>query len=154
MNEKHQGGCFCGLLRYETASEPVRTAVCHCRYCQFRTGTAFGISVYFKTDQVTFNNALSETYAYETEGGNTGVPTRCANCSTNVSWEMSVEALKGKIGIAGGTFDPPTFWYEVEREVFVRSEADFCQVSSPQSFETSPLSKPVIEDGGRLKGGS
>ena len=58
MDEKHQGGCFCGKLRYETVGEPVRTAVCHCRYCQLRTGTAFGISVYFNTNQVSFNDAL------------------------------------------------------------------------------------------------
>ena len=152
MDEKHQGGCFCGKLRYETVGEPARTAVCHCRYCQLRTGTAFGISVYFNTDQVTFNDAPFQTYSYDTEGGNTGVLTRCANCGTNVSWKMSIEALKDTIGIAGGTFDPPTFWYEVEREVFARSKADFCQISSPQSFETSPISKPVREDGGRLKG--
>ena len=152
MEEKHQGGCFCGKLRYETVGVPVRTAVCHCRYCQLRTGTAFGISVYFNTNQVSFNDALFETYSYDTEGGNTGVLTRCATCGTNVSWKMSLEALKDKIGIAGGTFDPPTFWYRIEREVFARSKADFCGIVSPQSFETSPISKPVREAGGRLKG--
>ena len=127
MDEKHQGGCFCGKLRYETIGEPVRTAVCHCRYCQLRTGTAFGISVYFNTDQVTFNDAPFETYSYDTEGGNTGVLTRCANCGTNVSWKMSIEALKDTIGIAGGTFDPPTFgmklsekFLPVQRLIFVR----------------------------------
>ena len=107
MEEKHQGGCFCGKLRYETVGNPVRTAVCHCRYCQLRTGTAFGISVYFNTDQVTFNDAPFQTYSYDTEGGNTGVLTRCANCGTNVSWKMSLEALKDTIGIAGGTLTHP-----------------------------------------------
>ena len=125
-----------GELRYETIGEPVRTAVCHCRYCQLRTGTAFGISVYFKTNQITFNDAPFQTYSYDTEGGNK-VLTRCANCGTNVSWKMSLEALKDTIGIAGGTFAPSIdliFW------------------SSSQSFETGPIPKPVRESVGRLKG--
>ena len=152
MSERHRGGCFCGALRYKTIGKPVRTAVCHCRYCQLRTGTAFGISVYFKTDQVSFNNAPFETYSYDTESGNNGVLTRCANCGTNVSWKMSLEALKDTIGIAGGTFDPPTFWYKIEREVFVRSKANFCQISSPEAFETSPISHQSKDNNGPLKG--
>ena len=46
--EKHSGGCACGKVRYHSIGKPVRTGLCHCRYCQLRTGTAFGISVYFK----------------------------------------------------------------------------------------------------------
>ena len=45
--EIHEGGCSCGTVRYQTIGQPARTGVCHCRYCQTRTGPAFGISVYF-----------------------------------------------------------------------------------------------------------
>ena len=131
---------------------PVRTAVCHCRYCQLRTGTAFGISVYFNTNQITFNDAPFQTYSYDTEGGNTGILTRCANCGTNVSWKMSLEALKDTIGIAGGTFDPPTFWYEVEREVFARSKANFVRFHLHNRLKQVLFLNQVREDGGRLKG--
>ena len=41
--EKHQGGCLCGKVRYETDGSPERSGVCHCRYCQLRTGSSFGI---------------------------------------------------------------------------------------------------------------
>ena len=58
------------------------------------------------------------------------------------------------VAIAGATFDPPTFWYDVEREVFTRSKAEFCQISIPESFDESPIYKPVRRDGGRLKGGA
>ena len=39
----HQGGCLCGKVRYETDGSPERSGVCHCRYCQLRTGSSFGI---------------------------------------------------------------------------------------------------------------
>ena len=109
MSDIHTGGCFCGAVRYSTKGEPARTAVCHCRYCQLRTGTAFGISVYFKTDQVTFNDANLDTFSYETESGNKAITSRCSNCGTTVSWRISIDALKDFVGIAGGTFDPQHF---------------------------------------------
>ena len=49
----HEGGCLCGQVRYRTFGMPERAGVCHCRYCQTRTGSAFGISVYFEESQVT-----------------------------------------------------------------------------------------------------
>ena len=99
---------------------------------------------------MTFNDAPFDTYSYDTEGGQ--IPetlTRCANWWYKRFLKISLEA-KDTIGIAGGTFDPPV-WHEVER-VFARSKADFLLILSPQSFDTSPISKPVREDGGRLKG--
>lgn len=43
----HEGGCLCGAVRYRTEGLPVFTIVCHCRACQHRTGSAFGIGAYF-----------------------------------------------------------------------------------------------------------
>ena len=50
--EKHEGGCACGQVRYVVAGEPELAAVCHCEYCQQRTGSAFGVLVYFKNENV------------------------------------------------------------------------------------------------------
>ena len=50
--EKHSGGCACGKVRYYSIGKPVKTGLCHCRYCQLRTGTAFGISVYFNKENI------------------------------------------------------------------------------------------------------
>ena len=55
--------------------------------------------------------------------------------------------------IAGASFDPPTFWHDIEREVFTRSKAKFCQISVPESYDESPIYNPVRRDSGRLKGG-
>ena len=58
------------------------------------------------------------------------------------------------VAIAGATFDPPTFGYNVEREVFTRSKAEFCEILVPESHDKSPIYKPVKRDSGRLKGGA
>ena len=168
MSSSHKGGCLCGAVRYETVGNPVRVSLCHCRYCQLRTGTAFGIGVYFNSEQVTFNEGTTDTYSYETESGNTTELSRCAKCGTTVSWTISSstqshmvaavnyygDGLSSLLGIAGATFNPPTFWYDVEREVFTRSQAEFCQILVPESFDESPIYKPVRRDGSRLKGGA
>jgi hypothetical protein len=39
------GGCLCGNLRYAADTEPIFSAVCHCKACQKQTGTAFRIVV-------------------------------------------------------------------------------------------------------------
>ena len=36
-----QGGCLCGRIRYEVHAEPTNVAMCHCRFCQKATGTAY-----------------------------------------------------------------------------------------------------------------
>ena len=153
MPQTHDGGCLCGAVRYSTVGKPFGTSVCHCRYCQLSTGTAFGISVFFKKDQVTFNEGACRRYSFETESGNTITTFRCEECGTLVSVRPSLKKLKNLVGILGGTFDPPTFWYDVEAEVFTRSKADFCQIDAPESYEDSPINKPIKRDDGHLKGG-
>ncbi|MBX2855816.1 MAG: GFA family protein [Rhodobacteraceae bacterium] len=40
------GGCQCGALRYEVASEPLGFAACHCTECQRQSMSAHGLSLY------------------------------------------------------------------------------------------------------------
>ena len=54
MSDKkiHQGGCACGENRYETSGNPERARVCHCRYCQLRSGSPFGVGAWFKDENI------------------------------------------------------------------------------------------------------
>jgi len=63
------GGCLCGETRYQISAEPLRSSVCHCRYCQLRTGSAFGVSIYFQDDEVTLLSGTLDYFSYSTESG-------------------------------------------------------------------------------------
>lgn len=148
--ETHHGGCQCGQLRFETRGQPERAAVCHCRYCQTRTGSAFGVSIYFPADKVTLSGERKH-YSFTTESGRPFTTTFCPNCGTNVAWQIGLFA--DKIGVAGGSFDPPTFWYDVKREVFTRSRAPFLYTTITDQHETFSAYAPCQAEKAALSGG-
>ena len=57
MNSMHAGGCLCGATRYVVTGAPIRAQLCHCRFCQRRTGSSFSVVVAFKEDQVKMQGA-------------------------------------------------------------------------------------------------
>jgi hypothetical protein len=125
IQSKHLGGCLCGKVRYETYGFPERSGVCHCRYCQLRTGSSLGISIYFKEKNVKIILGELNEYSYETESSRVATIKFCSNCGSSLFWQVG--SFKGMTGVAGGSFDPPTFWYEINREVFCRSGAPLFQ---------------------------
>ena len=44
--------CCCGALRVEVSADPDAIGVCHCGECQRRTGSVFGVSAFFKRENV------------------------------------------------------------------------------------------------------
>ena len=115
----HEGGCFCGAVRYRVSGEPFRANICHCTNCQKRTGSSFGISTYFREEQVEFNDAERKLYRFESEESDRfGDMEFCANCGSTVTW--TAEFFPGARGIAGGSFDDPN-WFEIRNHGWVRS---------------------------------
>lgn len=49
MNKPFTGGCACGAIRYEVASEPISMLHCQCRQCQQKSGTGHGSYLTFNT---------------------------------------------------------------------------------------------------------
>ena len=131
MTEIHEGGCFCGEVRYRTCGEPVRVSLCSCEWCKKRTGSAFGVSVYFNAEDIVFSKSNMKSFRLTSDAGRWIETGFCRNCGTTVTWKL--EFLPGKRGIAGGTFDDPSFWYKPERYVFARSKPAWLDV--PQGIE-------------------
>ena len=146
----HEGGCACGEVRYSTTSEVRRAVVCHCRYCQTRTGSAFGISVYFDQADVKIHSGELSTYSYKTESGSLGTTRFCKNCGTTLFWNITHDMFKDWTGVAGGSFDPPTFWYDMQVEVFCRSSAPWLNTTINEKHDTSRIYKPVNSEADHL----
>jgi hypothetical protein len=126
MTQHHEGGCVCGDVRYRTTGAPRRVSACACRWCQRRTGSALGVSVYFLKADIAFLQGQLQAYRLTSDAGRWIETGFCVKCGTTVTWTL--EFQPDLRGIAGGTFDPPTFWYELERFVFARSRPDWLAI--------------------------
>ena len=135
MTATHEGGCLCGAVRYRVKAEPVRASICHCRNCQRRTGSAFGIGAYFKEADVEIHGQL-KTYEYRSDESGRWLRTEfCPTCGNTVTW--TAEALSGLRAIAGGSFDDPD-WLKIDRHGWTRSK---------QKWFTCPPEAKVFEKG-------
>jgi len=151
MDKIHKGGCLCGKSRFETYEDPDSNIVCHCRYCQLRTGSPFGNILYFNKKDFKLLSGDLNTYIFYTESGREWVNNFCKNCATTVY--CNLEIRKDHTGVPGGLFDPPTYRLNISKEVFTRSKAHFVKkIKCEQSFATNTSYKPVKEDEDRLKG--
>lgn len=119
MSEVHEGGCLCGAVRYRVKNAPLRASVCHCRNCQRRTGSAFGIGAYFPEQNVQFLQGTMKSYDHRSDESGRLLRTGfCPQCGVTLTW--TVEALPGLRAIAGGSFDDPQ-WFRIERHSWMRS---------------------------------
>ncbi|MGE4324093.1 MAG: GFA family protein [Sphingobium sp.] len=78
-----EGGCLCGQVRYASSSDPVATAVCHCRNCQKQGGAAFSIVAVVPSASVTVTGALK---TFDDQGDSGGVVHRqfCPECGSPI----------------------------------------------------------------------
>ena len=71
----------------------------------------------------------------------------CPTCATTLFW--TVEVFEGMIAVAGGSFDPPSFWYDIDREVFCRTSATWIN-NDINKHGTHPNCETVTKDQGGL----
>jgi hypothetical protein len=95
--------CACGATTITVAGEPGIYGVCHCTNCKRRTGSAFGISSYFKKSEVVATVGETVGYAFHHAAQNHDqVRHFCSKCGTTLYWYNS--ALPELVGIAAGCF--------------------------------------------------
>ena len=103
MNRK--ATCCCGACAIEVKGEPEINAVCHCRNCQRRTGSAFGWSAYFPNHAIRATIGAFRTYSIAGDAGTENTQERvfCGTCGTTLFWRAS--DFPELTGIAGGCFN-------------------------------------------------
>ncbi len=129
MAQRHEGGCVCGAVRYVAHGDPLRVTVCHCTWCQRRTGSAFGVEAVYPEDAVALAGAM-QTYRHVSDESVRWLDQHfCARCGTNLG--ITLEAVPGIRTIAAGTFDDPS-WLRREsclfRYVYLRSARDWSAI--------------------------
>ena len=93
--------CACGQLSVTCTGTPVLVSACHCEACQRRTGSAFGVAVFFDKDAVAMSGEVSR-FQRRSDNGSLVSFYFCPQCGSSVYWVTSRKP--DKIAVAGGAF--------------------------------------------------
>ena len=110
MKMTAEGGCLCGKIRYSVSSNPYNVSICHCKFCQRATGSAYLVEPSF--DRADFAVIEGEVKVYEHRSDGSGKLVYihfCDTCGTKLF--LTFERWPDDVGIYGGTFDNPN-WFE------------------------------------------
>ena len=77
------GGYQCGAVRYELIGVPERLYACHCRKCQRRWESAFGMTLLVKENGFKVSGELKK-FERISDGGNRVTAYFCPNCGVRI----------------------------------------------------------------------
>ncbi|HEY5006352.1 MAG TPA: GFA family protein [Caulobacteraceae bacterium] len=135
MSETITGGCLCGAIRYEAASEPIYAGYCYCGDCRKASGSGFAPFMGFAASAVRFSG---EPRVFTCKAANGGDSDRnfCTICGGLV--------FGGVIGqveqhtIYAGTLDDPSRFHPT-MAIFNRDRPDWVLLPPGLTvFETMP----------------
>ena len=131
MPNTREASCACGDFRLTLEGEPMLVSACCCTRCQRRTGSFFGVTAYFRPEQLTARSGESRTF--QREGG--AAIHFCPRCGSSLLWFLQDEETV--IGIAGGAFADPT----------LPGPHRISHRATGHPFVQAPPGVPVYEDG-------
>jgi hypothetical protein len=118
MPAPFQGGCRCGAIRYECSADPFMAAHCHCRDCQYASGTAFSTVVIVPAAGVQVTKGELQAYRVEAESGNSVTREFCPTCGSPVFSKLdsnpAIQVIKA------GTLDDPS-WVQPAMNIWTDS---------------------------------
>jgi len=128
--ELQGGGCVCKKVRYNISGAPLRVTICHCTWCQRRTGSAFGVELVFNKDHVQLNSDAVAVYRHISEMTGRWLDQHfCNSCGSNIG--LTLEAVPSIQSIAIGSLDDQN-WSELtqldRKHVFVRSARQWSDI--------------------------
>lgn len=105
MTISRPGGCLCGAIRYRLTGDPVTFYACHCSDCQRQTGSAFGLSMIVRREDVVLEQGEPQRFEIPMPDGRIKRGRFCAACATRI-WGEPV-ALPDLYVLRPGTLDDP-----------------------------------------------
>jgi hypothetical protein len=115
--------CACGRVQVTIENEPLAVVICHCDFCQKRTGSVFQVCGYFVEDQTVKISGETKIYnGLEIDGIGSALGDGinyhfCTTCGSTVYWTIEGQPV---LAIAVGNFvdpdfSPPTMEFYVTR---------------------------------------
>jgi len=128
---KLEGGCYCGAVRYAAEGEPMMTAQCHCRECQYMTGGGPNMFMAMPAGGFKYTKGAPKQFS-RSDLDRPVTREFCAECGTHMV--TRVPGLPAAV-IKVGTLDDPT--------VFAPQAAIFTVDKQP--FHHIPADMPAFE---------
>lgn len=98
-DEKREGGCNCGRVRFQTVGDPVRVGLCHCEICRKASGSHGNFFAVWSAEKVLIAGETQE-WRHSTDSRHF-----CPTCGSPVF----AIADENEVEIRVGVFDnPPT----------------------------------------------
>ena len=133
---KIEGGCYCGLLRYEAEGDALFAGQCHCRECQYVSGGHPNVVVGMPEAGFAYTKGAPKTFARK----DLESPVNrefCAECGTHILTRSP--ALPGAVLIKVGTFDDPSLFEGPQMVIYTVDAQGFHHIpEGVPAFERAP----------------
>ena len=131
---KVTGACQCGAIKYQSTSEPVFGAHCHCQDCKKTTGAGHLSAILVPKESFTFEGKTS-TYITPSDSGNNLHRNFCPTCGSNIF--IFSEHHDGYFILAGTLDDIEIF--KPNAELYTKHRASWDHISDDvPAFEGMP----------------
>jgi hypothetical protein len=129
------GGCRCGAIRYEVASEPIAVMDCHCRDCQYASGGSHTTAVVVPAAAFRLTQGTPTRYVSKGDSGKDVARNFCGTCGT----PLFSEPPGGAIWVVkAGTLDDPG-WLKPGGALYTSSAQPWAHIDdSKMKFEKMP----------------
>ncbi len=77
-----KGKCFCGAVEYELTSQPQDAYYCHCRDCQYLSGSPFHVLGIVERGSINLISGELSEYKHFAQDGSEMSREFCSNCGT------------------------------------------------------------------------
>jgi hypothetical protein len=135
---EQQGGCLCGQVRFAARAAPLRVTICHCRFCQRATGSAYMVEPVFRREDVVVTGGAPAVFDQRSAGSGKLVHVHfCAGCGTKLF--LTFERFPDSCGVYAGAFDDPD-WFAIDPAT---AKHIFAGVARPETL--LPAGLPIFE---------
>ena len=124
MTAPYTGGCQCGSVRYVVTTEPIRLLACHCKECQRQSGSAFGMSMLVKKDNLTVTG-LTKQFRRMADSGNEVTGVFCSECGVRIYHVL--KSAQDVLALKPGTLDDAR-WLRPELFIWMKSAQSWVPV--------------------------
>jgi len=77
-----KGRCFCGEILYRLSSPPQEAYYCHCRDCQYLSGSPFHVLAIVKRGSIELISGATSKHQHKTQDGSDMTREFCSKCGT------------------------------------------------------------------------